>query len=400
MPNKNLFGEIEEERLPPFKWHQKLYFRKGAPSLLSGIDIWYDFNWEAVVGHDRSTFPNGLKLAELVVADCPEGKKPAIVLTRGESTEVRRFETSDDYCVVINIDDYLDNVKSDVARTYFALRMKGLTGISGINAAAISDWANRDPQNIEFLEQIVGTRVSMDALDRLFRWSAEKENADALLSVLSRIESSTLRQLNTLVGLAQLKDVLQFWRENKGNSDEELWQTMLQQNVLLLSQVFAFPVVLIKSKAYVGGKGIENTGGNVVDFLMQNPLTSNIALVEIKTPTAKLTGSTYRNGICSIGKDVVGGVMQLCEYKASLLYNIQQLGSESDTRFSAFDPKCLLIVGMVSGCEDASDESKTRERRKSFELFRNQLNGVQVVTFDELFDKVELLINVLEGTVS
>jgi len=35
---------------------------------------------------------------------------------------------------------------------------------------------------------------------------------------------------------------------------------------------------------------------------------------------------------------------------------------------------------------------------QSFELFRNTISGIEVITFDELFKKAELLVALLEGS--
>ena len=40
----------------------------------------------------------------------------------------------------------------------------------------------------------------------------------------------------------------------------------------------------------------------------------------------------------------------------------------------------------------------TKLKTKSFELFRHQIPGVLVITFDELFSKTRQLIALLEGT--
>jgi len=40
-----------------------------------------------------------------------------------------------------------------------------------------------------------------------------------------------------------------------------------------------------------------------------------------------------------------------------------------------------------------------RRQRKSLELFRMGLKDVRVITYDELFGKVEFLVSLLEGTV-
>jgi hypothetical protein len=41
-----------------------------------------------------------------------------------------------------------------------------------------------------------------------------------------------------------------------------------------------------------------------------------------------------------------------------------------------------------------------KKKNKSFELFRSGLNDVQIITYDELFGKVQFLIDLLEGNIN
>jgi len=56
---------------------------------------------------------------------------------------------------------------------------------------------------------------------------------------------------------------------------------------------------------------------------------------------------------------------------------------------SLIDPKCLLIVGNIT-------DGLKEDELKSFELFRSDLKSVEIISFDELFAKVSLLIQMLE----
>lgn len=74
----------------------------------------------------------------------------------------------------------------------------------------------------------------------------------------------------------------------------------------------------MKGKAYVGGKSVLNTGGNIVDFLVKNYLTNNAALVEIKTPGTRLLGRLYRSGVYNPSDELSGSLMQVLNYRSSL----------------------------------------------------------------------------------
>ncbi len=181
------------------------------------------------------------------------------------------------------------------------------------------------------------------------------------------------------------------WKQNIDNRDEEYWQNTLTEHSFVLEYVFSWPCSIVKEKAYVGGKSISNSGGKIVDFLMKNEMTSNAALIEIKTPNTPLLGKEYRQGINNISADLSGSVLQVLDYKQSLIEHYHSITKGQIELFSTFDPKAVVIVG------NAELSLNNYKDRKSFELFRNQLNNVAIITFDELFKKTANLISILEN---
>ena len=59
----------------------------------------------------------------------------------------------------------------------------------------------------------------------------------------------------------------------------------------------------LNSKCYVGGKAVNNQGGNVVDFLIQR--NGDVTRIEIKTPMTDLLGGEYRKGVYPPSRDLV-----------------------------------------------------------------------------------------------
>jgi len=131
---------------------------------------------------------------------------------------------------------------------------------------------------------------AVQALRTVLQWLSKQPAAQKLIS-----EGAELPELNSLVGLANLRSALKSWHDNAENRDEEFWQSLFARHSYVLSQLFAYPVVLIKGKAYVGGKNLCNTGGNVVDFLLRTESSGAAVLVEIKTPQTPLLGTKYRD---------------------------------------------------------------------------------------------------------
>ncbi|BCS98681.1 hypothetical protein DSLASN_43130 [Desulfoluna limicola] len=238
----------------------------------------------------------------------------------------------------------------------------------------------------EFIELQSDNAVGM--FKRIAKWLSNIEHSEKIVESLETLPPESLNQLNVVAGLSVLKQCLKTWESNRFSSDEEFWQKELTKNSFILSQVFSFPVVVVKDKAYVGGKSINNQGGNVVDFLYKNKFTNNAALIEIKTPSINLLGAKYRQTY-NVSTELSGSVNQTLNYNSSLGQEYFSLVGYNTGMFSSFSPNCVVIIGNTQ-------ELNSPEKVKAFELYRNNLKNLKILTFDELFGRVENFIQILE----
>jgi hypothetical protein len=237
----------------------------------------------------------------------------------------------------------------------------------------------------------LGQKAGVDLLTQIVEWSTQIGNASEIFQRLEDLDISTLQRLNSLVGITSLKAVLSLWESNEANDDEEFWQKTLSENAFVLSQVFSFPLVIIEDKAYVGGKIVDNSRGHLADFLAANSLTKNSAIIEIKTPQTKLLGKKYRADIYSASEELSGAIIQVLNYRYSLSTDFLSIRRKYEDMFDVFSPHCLVIAGHLS------NQLTSEDHRRSFELIRNNLKDVLVLTYDELFGKIKQLIDALEG---
>ena len=237
-----------------------------------------------------------------------------------------------------------------------------------------------------------GQPIGIELFKRLLRWAKNLRDVSGVMDILEGIDSESLEGISSIVGIENINQSIKLWENNESNSSEEYWQKEISMRPFLLESLFSFPVLIIKSKAYVGGKNIENAGGNIVDFLLKNQLTGNVAFVEIKTPTAKLLGSQYRSGIYNISPDLTGAIMQVLDYKKCFSQELHTLTANSHTQFDSCEPPCVVIVGNTK-------ELDSPEKIKTFELFRRQFMGVDICTFDDIFSRVKRLKSILEGNI-
>ena len=204
-------------------------------------------------------------------------------------------------------------------------------------------------------------------------------------------EPATIEGLESGIALAKAKG-LRDELEHMINRDlsEKQWQTFLGGNPFVLSMVFGRPIIKVRDQASIGGRTISGAGYKIADFLVRNSLTNNVALVEIKTPKAKLLNqSPYRNSVYAPAGELVGAINQALDQKsrfeqdiASIKYHDRAIAVEAHHVHA-----CVLIGMLPSG----------REELRSFELFRNNSKDVLVLTYDELLRKVTDLCQFLEG---
>ena len=228
---------------------------------------------------------------------------------------------------------------------------------------------------------------SLDLVRTLLKIIISADFINEVQNALSSLEREGLEKLNNAVSIDKLLRVKNTYEQNIENANEEFWQEMFKQEQWILAQLFGRPMTIFQDKAYVGGKNITNANGHICDFLYQNSVSKNIALIEIKTPVAKLMGREYRGGVYPASESLAGAIAQVLTYKDALLKEYNALSSGAN--FNAINPLCVVIIGTLKVLSPAE--------KNSFDLFRSSLSGVTVVTYDELLTKISDLIDVLQN---
>jgi hypothetical protein len=252
----------------------------------------------------------------------------------------------------------------------------------GNQLAALLDASENDLN--DYLSENRGDAIK--TLRRVLKWLSTSPQSAAHLAD----ETAELPNLNALVGLANLRAAAAIWKSNGSNDDEEFWQNSFQKHSFVFSQMFAYPIVIIDGKAYVGGKRVDNRHGNVADFLARSAMTGEAVIIEIKTPMARLLGALYRDQVYPPHRDLTGAISQVLQYRETFLKDHHSILAGDSGGIVSTEPKCLVVVGC--GERELVDD----DRKRSFERFRERLTGVTVVTFDEVFKRVDGLIDLLE----
>jgi len=202
---------------------------------------------------------------------------------------------------------------------------------------------------------------------------------------IARSQPEKLALLRDEVQLATLDSLIDKFERMLGKSlSEDEWQTFFTEHPFILSFVFGYPVIQVEGHASVGGKKISGGGEKIADFLYQHELTGNTALFEIKTPrTPVLASREYRGGLYGPHQELSGAISQVLDqrYQFQLHFATKVVTSER-LDLKSYAIACCVIAGTLP------TETATQ---KSFELFRRNSRDVQIVTFDELLEKLKQL---------
>jgi hypothetical protein len=415
-------------------WDPPLNYKRGSPARLLGIDIYHDFAWSSVVTHGMRQFPGGLRLAELAINNA-KGKTPALILTSKKDEIEGAFETDTHHFLVICLPRYLVEATPNEAIAYIARRkdvyqaqIARLDELLAqpdllhevLTAEQVAQWLSLDPERSDDVASAMESDAVVPKIDPARAivalskyWKAvseDKELRDALFTeegassafarwvsdhpvdaaeALHAVGSGDLAAFDAVVGIARLQRFLNDWASNRDNAREEDWQTLLTRESWALGQLFGAPFVIVRGKAYVGGKTYENVEGRVADFLYKNRLTGNVLIVEIKTPVAPLLAGPYRQ-VLPPSSELAGAVTQVLDQKQLLMENYREL--ELDQAGAVpFNPRAVVLIG------DLDRQGIEGDRRRCFELFRNELGAVEIVTFDELAAKAEGLLELFRA---
>ena len=84
---------------------------------------------------------------------------------------------------------------------------------------------------------------------------------------------------------------------------------------------------------------------------------------------------------------MTGAIVQVNGYRDDFLKEYYKIRDKQHQEFIALNPQCVVIAGNTEKLSD--------ERLRSFELFRSNLTGTIVITFDELCKRIQLVIDLI-----
>ena len=202
---------------------------------------------------------------------------------------------------------------------------------------------------------------------------------------IAETQPEKLVKLQSDIELATLDNLIVRYEEmiNK-NFPEDDWQKFLNENSFILSLAFGYPIIKVQDQASIGGRKVSGSGEKITDFLVKNSMTNNTAIIEIKRPQTKLLNKKpFRSGVYTPSSELSGSINQVLDQKDILEREIALIKENSGIYgIETYSVHCCLIIGKMPSDKD---------QHKSFELYRRNSKDVEIVTFDELLNKLKEL---------
>ncbi|WP_180039022.1 Shedu immune nuclease family protein [Acinetobacter sp. YH16052] len=179
-------------------------------------------------------------------------------------------------------------------------------------------------------------------------------------------------------------------------SEEKTWQHFFEKNEWIFGYGLDYRFnKILQREAHLNPSNLDGSNSVIVDYVMaDNRFTT---FVEIKRPNTPLFKSQKLRGNCwRISNDLYEAHSQILAQKicAQTKFETNNAGFCSKGKRiqqGAYDPKAILIIGCWSEIESDSEYIQNLKIR-TFELFRRDLRNIEIITFDELYDRAKFIV--------
>ncbi len=289
---------------------------------------------------------------------------------------------------ILNIDDYNEAKKN--IRSISSLGQKAAAEVKdGTIYNMLAEKLSKPLKTIAIGRSPVRHLITAAAQGKPPLTSGDQDSVITILKTHSKqiaeAKPEALAKLQDEIELVTLEVLIKKYEDKlKKSTLESEWQDFFDSNKFILTMAFGYPIVEILGQASVGGSQLIGGGSKFADFISRNSQTNNAAIFEIKTPgTPLLNKLPFRGKVYSVTKDFSGAIVQILDQKYQLGKHLPLLKSnDRDLVLEAYAVHCCLIIGTTP---------KGLDEQKSFELFRRNSREVEIITFDELLEKLKQL---------
>jgi hypothetical protein len=246
-----------------------------------------------------------------------------------------------------------------------------------------------EKQKVEDIKTLINKSDIKETDIRSILFEKRKHNLKAFLFLLKNL-------------VVQGKPSIDFYREKYSipPGDEAIWHHFLKSNDWILGLNVDIKFIReFYDEQRVGTENSKAVGSPKADLLGVSDFTTLIELKHSKTQIFKKEKTKGRANTWDFTADFIEGVSQCLGQKFALDRSFQTKdfvnddGKLLDKKLTlTIDPKTVFIVGNRKVEFPHDLDSIHRFKSQTFELFRRNNRNVEIVTFDELFERAYLTV--------
>ncbi len=177
--------------------------------------------------------------------------------------------------------------------------------------------------------------------------------------------------------------------------EEKVWQYFLEKNEWIFGYGLDYRFqTILQREANVSDVGLDGSNTVIADYLLGDKLFTTF--IEIKKPSTSLFDKNKnRSNAWSLSTDLINSVSQILEQKASGLIKLEKNQYDSHGKLiqqKAYDSKVVLIIGHWRELEISESDLEKEIKKKTFELFRRDSRNVEIITYDELYERARFIV--------
>lgn len=217
-------------------------------------------------------------------------------------------------------------------------------------------------------------------------------NQDLVNTGYRKLQLEEFRKLLNENYLNEYKQII-----NKPNTkDETAWQFFFKKNEWIFGYGLDYRFQgILQNEFHASDTSAGGKDGVISDYLLGDKRFTTF--VELKLPTTKLFGASKNRSNCwSLSNHLIDAYSQILEQKASGQIKIEttkelldDFNNEIEQR--SFDSRTILIIGSWDEINDEPTGFK-RTKQKTFELFRQDSRNVDIITYDELYERATFIV--------
>lgn len=205
-------------------------------------------------------------------------------------------------------------------------------------------------------------------------------------------------------GLEIFKRLLEeedYWKVYAGKNDisisseEKVWQFFFEKNQWIFGYGLDYRYQeILQREVHLSDAELSGSNSVISDYLLGDKFFTTF--IELKKPSTPLFGmSKNRSNSWRLSNDLIDSVSQILEHKASGLirFDKEQYINGEPVKQKAYDSKVILIIGNWKELGKSSNTLEREIKKKTFELFRRDSKNIEILTFDELYERACFIVN-------